>query len=308
MDSAILTAVLGSAATVMIPVLWASYGEAIGEEAGILNIGVEGVMLVGAFGAAFGLQHTGSLSIAALMAIPSGLICALVLGYLYINRGTNQIVTGILFNLLALGATTALYEQYLTGAGLINTFTPIPLPVLSNIPILGPSIFTQAIPTYAAFLAAPVVYYLLRHTWFGLYLRILGERPDAGESSGLNVQGLRWAAFAIGCVLVAFGGASLVLVQTGGFVADITSGQGFIALAVVILCRWNPLWIVAGAALFGLADALQFQMQTVSQLSSVPRDVWLAVPYVVTIVAVAVARRSQYPAACGVPYVSGAEA
>lgn len=308
MDSAILTAILGSAMTVMIPVLWASYGEAIGEEAGILNIGIEGVMLVGAFGAALGLQTTHDLSVAALMAIPSGLICALVLGYLYINRGTNQIVTGILFNLLALGATTALYEQYLTGAGQILTFTPIALPGLSNIPILGPSIFTQAIPTYAAFLAAPVVFYLLRRTWFGLYLRILGERPDAGESSGLDVRGLRWAAFAIDCVLVAFGGASLVVVQTGGFVADITSGQGFIALAVVILCRWNPLWIVGGAALFGLADALQFQMQTVTQLSSVPRDVWLAVPYVVTILAVALARRSQYPAACGVPYIRGAEA
>lgn len=308
MNTTVVIAVLASAITVMIPVLWASYGEAIGEEAGILNIGIEGVMLVGAFGAGVGLQWSHNLAIAAVMAIPAGLVCGGILGYLYINRGTDQIVTGILFNLLALGATSALYERYLTGAGQILTFNPIPIPLLSRIPILGPSLFNQAIPTYAAFLAAPAVFYLLRRTWFGLYLRALGERPDAGESAGLDVLGLRWVAFLIGCILVAFGGASLVVTQTGGFVADITSGQGFIALAVVILCRWNPLWIVGGAALFGLADAFQFQMQTVNQLSGVPRDVWLAAPYVVTILAVSAAQRSQYPAACGVPYIAGHKA
>jgi simple sugar transport system permease protein len=286
----------------MIPVLWASLGETIGEEAGVLNIGVEGVMLSGAFAAALGLQLSHDLAVSALMAVPAGLLVGCILAYLYVSRGTDQIVTGLLFNLLALGTTSVLYEKYLTGAGQILTFSPVPIPGLSQIPTIGPAFFNQTILSYAAFLAAGVVFYLLRHTWFGLYLRIVGERPDAGEAAGLDVRALRWGAVVVGCTLAAFGGASLVLVQTGGFVANITSGQGFIALAVVILCRWNPLWIIAGASLFGLADALQFQLQTVSSLSGVPHDLWLAVPYVVTIVAVSSAKGSRYPGAVGVPY------
>jgi len=308
MDTGQITVVLASATTLMAPLLWASLGEAISEQAGILNIGIEGVMLSGAFGAAAGLQLTHNLLVGFFMAIPAGLICGIILSFLYINRGTDQIVTGILFNLMALGATTALYEKYLTGAGQILTFDPIKLPFLYNIPVIGSALFNQAWPTYAAFLAAPVVFYLLRHTWFGLYVRILGERPDAGEAAGLSVAGIRWIALSVGCILTAVGGACLVVVQTGGFVANITSGQGYIALAVVILCRWNPLLIIAGAALFGLADALQFQLQTVSSLSGVPKDLWLAVPYVVTIAAVASAKSSRYPAACGVSYRRGANA
>ena len=302
MNTSTIVSVLGSAITLMIPVLWASLGETIGEEAGVLNIGVEGVMLSGAFSAALGLQLTHNLTISALMAIPAGLVTGCILGYLYINRGTDQIVTGILFNLLAIGATSALYEKYLTGAGQILMFNPVRIPLLADIPIFGPAVFNQAIPTYAAFVMAPIVFYLLRGTWFGLYLRIVGERPDAGEAAGLDVATLRWIAFVLGCTLAAVGGASLVLTQTGGFIADITSGQGFIALAVVILCRWNPLWIVAGAGLFGLADAIQFQLQTVSSLSGVPHDLWLALPYIVTIVAVSSAKGSRYPSAVGVPY------
>ena len=297
-----ITTVLTSAVTLMIPVLWASLGETIGEEAGVLNIGVEGVMLSGAFAAALGLHFTQDLAVSALMAIPAGLLVGCILSYLYVSRGTDQIVTGLLFNLLALGTTSALYEKYLTGAGQILTFNQVEIPVVSRIPIIGSAFFNQTIPSYAAFLTAGVVFYLLRYTWFGLYLRIVGERPDAGEAAGLDVRALRWGAVVVGCTLAAFGGASLVLIQTGGFVANITSGQGFIALAVVILCRWNPLWIIAGAGLFGLADALQFQLQSVSSLSGVPHDLWLAVPYIVTIVAVSSAKGSRYPAAVGVPY------
>jgi simple sugar transport system permease protein len=300
--STIFLTIIGSGITLMVPVLWAALGESIGEQAGVLNIGIEGVMLIGAFAAAAGLHFTASLGLGFLATIPVGILVGVVLAYLYVQRGSDQIVTGILFNLLALGLTTVLYEKFLTGAGLVNTIQSIRIPGLSAIPILGPSLFSQNILTYAAVLMAPIVYYLIRRTWFGLYIRALGERPEAGEAAGLNVDRLRWIAVILACLLGAIGGGTLVLSQTGNFTVAITSGQGFIALAVVILCRWNPIAIIGGSALFGLANAAQFQFQAVTTLHEVPKDAWLVLPYLLTIAAVAWAQSSQYPAACGIPY------
>jgi ABC-type uncharacterized transport system permease subunit len=302
MSTVVLVAILASGITLMVPVLWAALGETIGEQAGVLNIGIEGVMLIGAFAAAAGLHFTNQLSLGFLATIPAGVVVGMVLAYLYVQRRSDQIVTGILFNLLALGVTTVLYERYLTGAGAVNTMAALRIPGLSAVPVLGPALFSQNVLTYAAVLLAPVVLYLLRGTWFGLYIRTLGERPAVGDAAGLDVSRLRWIAVVLACLLGTIGGGVLVLTQTGNFTADMTSGQGFIALAVVILCRWNPLLVIAGAALFGIADAVQFQFQAISALHGVPKDVWLVIPYLLTIVAVASARRSQYPAACGIPY------
>ena len=302
MSTTVVTSVIGSGMLLMTPVLWAALGETIGEQAGVLNIGVEGVMLIGAFAAAAGLQFTHSLDVGFLATIPVGIGVGALLSYLYVARGSDQIVTGILFNLLALGVTSVLYARYLTGAGVVHTAPAIVIPGLSSIPVIGPALFKQTIFTYAGVLLAVVVLYLLRGTWYGLYIRTLGERPFVGEAAGINVGRLRWIAVILACLLGTVGGGALVLTQAGGFTVDMTSGQGFIALAVVILCRWNPIAVIGGAALFGLADAVQFQFQAVTSLDQVPRDVWLIVPYVLTIVVVAWARRSQYPAACGIPF------
>jgi ABC-type uncharacterized transport system permease subunit len=307
MSTAILVTILASGITLMVPILWAALGEAIGEQAGVLNIGIEGVMLVGAFGAAAGLHFTNSLLVGFLATLPVGILVGLVLAYLYVGRGADQIVTGILFNLLALGVTTTFYERYLTGAGVVKTVPALAIPGLSAIPVLGPVLFRQNVFAYAALLMAPVISYLLRRTWFGLYVRTLGERPLVGEAAGLNVTRLRWVAVVMACLLASIGGGALVLTQTGNFTVDMTQGQGFIALAVVILCRWNPIAIIGGAALFGIANAVQFQFQAVSSLHQIPKDVWLVLPYVLTIVAVASAKSSRYPAACGIPYLRPSE-
>ena len=283
------------------PILWAALGEVIVEQSGVLNVGIEGVMLIGAFAAAIGYRFGGGLYVGLLCAIGSGLACGLVLVFPYVRLGADQIVTGIVFNVFALGLTTTLYEKYL-GGGTAATFPDLEIPGLGDIPWLGEILFRHNFLVYAAFLAAPVVFYLVRRTWFGLYARAAAEHPRAVESAGLDVWRLRYPSVVLGCTLPAVGGATLVLSTSGGFVPGMTEGRGFIALAVVVLARWNPFGVILGCLLFGVAQALQFQVQNLGPLADVPSDFVLAFPYVVTILAVVFARGSRYPAACGVPY------
>ncbi|HZQ03587.1 MAG TPA: ABC transporter permease [Gaiellaceae bacterium] len=287
--------------SLMAPILWAALGELIVEQSGVLNIGIEGVMLIGAFVSAIGYHFVGSLYVGLLAAIGSGLACGLVLSILYVRLGTDQIVTGILFNVFALGFTTTLYTKYL-GGGVSNAFGNLHIPGLSSIPWLGPILFDQNFLVYAAILAAPLVYYLVHRTWFGLYARAAAENPRAVESAGLDVWRLRYPAVVLGCMLTAVGGATIVLSTSGGFVAGLTSGRGYIALAVVVLARWNPYGAVLGSVLFGVAEALQFQVQNLGFLSKIPSDFVLMFPYIVTVVAVVFALGSRYPAACGIPF------
>lgn len=300
--ASIVEAVVTDSVSLMVPVLWAASGEAVGEQAGVLNVGIEGVMLLGAFLAAAAFRVTGSLWAGWALSLPLGVACGVLLWFLYVYRGCNQIVTGLLFNLFALGVTTALYERYLTGAGIVLTIPNWNIPGLGSIPGVGPAVFQQSPLFYLAVLACIVLWYVLWHSWFGLSLRAAGEKPQVAAAAGLSVLKLRLLATVVACTLAALGGAALTMIATGTFTVDMTSGEGFIALAIVILGRWNPLWIIVGAWLFGLADALQFQLTTVSALAGVPHDVWLSVPYLVTIAVVVWARGARYPEGTGAPW------
>ncbi|HVV89720.1 MAG TPA: ABC transporter permease [Solirubrobacterales bacterium] len=304
MNHGVAVTILASGVALAVPLLWAALGEVINETGGVLNIGIEGVMLVGAFVAALILHDTNSLLLAVLVAIPAGLFCGLILAFLYVKRGTDQIVTGLMFNLLATGVTTALYEKYLTSSERSVSLHNIKIPGLESIPVLGPALFQQTILFYIVIVVAGAVAYLLRRTWFGMYLAAVGERPLAGDTAGLDVRRLRTVGLLIGCALVSVGGASIIVTQGGNFQPSVTSGQGFIALAIVVLGRFKAPWIVLGAALFGVSTALQFQAQNISWMASVPAQAWLALPYLVTIVAVVLAKRAQYPAATAIPYRS----
>ena len=285
----------------MAPILWAALGEVVVEQSGVLNIGIEGVMLIGAFCAAIGYRYLHGLTWGLLLGIGGGAVCGIALSFLYVRLGTDQIVTGILFNVFALGLTSTLYTKYL-GGGVVSTYHALKIPLLGDIDYLGPILFHQNILVYASFLAAPVVFYLVRRTWYGLYARAAAEHPRAAETAGLDVWRLRYPAVVIGCVLSAVGGATLVLSTSGGFVNGLTEGRGFIALAVVVLARWNPFAVIGGCILFGVAQALQFQVQNLGFLSHIPSDFVLMFPYAITIVAVIAARGSRYPAAIGIPY------
>jgi simple sugar transport system permease protein len=300
------TAILSLGVALMVPMLWAALGEAIVERSGVLNVGIEGVMLIGAFGAAVGLNYGDSLYVGLLVAIGAGLASGVVLALLYVRLGTDQIVTGILFNVFAFGLTTTLATKYITATE-VTSFPRYEIPALGDIPYLGEVFFNHDVLVYAAFLAAPVVFYVLHRTWFGLYARAASEHPRAAESAGLSVWRLRYVAVILGCVLTAIGGV-ILFSNSGGFVAGLTNGRGFIALAIVVLARWNPFWIVGASLLFGVAQALQFQSQNLGPLQHVPPEMMIALPYAVTIVAVVFARGSRYPAAIGIPYRPSAKA
>lgn len=285
----------------MIPMLLAALGELIIEQAGVINVGIEGVLLIGAFGTAVGVNYGGeSIWVGLLVAAGAGMACGIVLAVLYVRLGTDQIITGILFNIFAFALTTTLAAKYVS-ASPSASFPEWDIPLLQSIPWLGEVLFKQDLLVYAALLAAPLVFYLVRRTWFGLYARSAAEFPRASESAGLNVFRLRYVAVVLGCTITAVGGAQL-FANSGGFVSGYTNGRGFIALGIVVLARWNPLATVAAALLFGIAQALQFQSQNLGFVSDVPTHVLVALPYVVTIAAVVLARGSRYPAAVGVPF------
>lgn len=302
----IVTDVFALGVALMIPMLWAAYGETIMEKAGVLNVGIEGVMLVGAFAAALGVSEAGSIYAGLGFGIVAGLICGLVLALLYVRLGTDQIVTGIMFNIFAFGLTTTLAIEFVTATD-VTSFARLEVPALSGVPFFGEVLFSHDVIVYAAFLMAPVVFYVLHRTWYGLYARSSSEFPRATEAAGLDVWRLRYVAVVLGCMLTAVGGVALFS-SSGGFVSGLTDGRGFIALAIVILARWNPYWIVAASLLFGVSQALQFQAERIGPLENIPPDLLVAIPYVVTILAVVVARASRYPAAVGVPFRPSAKA
>lgn len=297
-----LEVLLASSILLLTPILLAALGETLIERSGVLNIAIEGVMLSGCFIAAGALQLDLGLLVATAVAVPLGALLGLMLAWLFVLRLVNQIVGGVLVNLLLLGLTTILFVTYFDADTSGKIMGRLDVPGLSELPLLGPSLFDQPALVYVAFALVPAVYLLLERSWFGLHCRAAGERPQAVDTVGVNVAGLRVAALALGSALIALGGASLVVLQSGAFTAGMTDGQGFIALAIVMVARWNPLLALPAAALFGLAQSFQFHAQTIG-LEAIAPQFWAMLPYLVTIVAVAVGRNAGYPRAIGVPFV-----
>jgi simple sugar transport system permease protein len=285
----------------MVPILLAALGETISERSGVLNVGIEGSMLIGALVSAIVGIKLDSVVLGLLLGSAAGVGTGIVLAILYVARGTDQIVTGLLFNIFALGFTGLLHSRFI-GGQVGPTLSPLRVPLIGDIPKVGEVINRQNILFWITLILVFGVYYLLNRTWWGLYARAAGERPHAAESGGLNVNRLRYPAVILGNVFAAFAGAALVMSSAGSFVPGMTEGRGFIALGVVVVARWNPFLVLAASSLFGLSQALQFIAGQLDILDSVPDQVWLALPYVVTILAVLLSRGSRYPAAVGIPW------
>jgi len=285
----------------MVPTLLAALGETISERSGVLNVGIEGSMLIGALVSAIVGIKLDSVVLGLLLGSAAGVGTGIVLAILYVARGTDQIVTGLLFNIFALGFTGLLHSRFI-GGQVGPTLSPLRVPLIGDIPKVGEVINRQNILFWITLILVFGVYYLLNRTWWGLYARAAGERPHAAESGGLNVNRLRYPAVILGNVFAAFAGAALVMSSAGSFVPGMTEGRGFIALGVVVVARWNPFLVLAASSLFGLSQALQFIAGQLDILDSVPDQVWLALPYVVTILAVLLSRGSRYPAAVGIPW------
>jgi simple sugar transport system permease protein len=289
------------------PLLLAALGEVIVERAGIINIGLEGLIIGGAFGALVGATH-GGVAMGFLTAVGVGVALALLF-YLFVDPlGTDQIVTGTAITILALGATGALYRAWYgsTGAALsIATTAPLKIPWLSSVPLLGPVLFIQPATTYLCYALVPATWWWMYCTHAGLALRAIGESPHAAVVSGIPVSRYRLGAMCFSGALAGLSGGTLVLAQVGTFAEGMSAGRGFIAIAAVVLGRWNPLGVAAAALLFGAATALQFWIQALGW--RVPYQAVLAVPYALTLAALAgVAGRVTAPVALGRPLASDA--
>lgn len=285
------------------PLLLAALGELLVEQSGIINIGIEGVMLTGAFFGMAGAYFSGSVTVGLLAAVLAAMAVSAIFALLSINFAVNQVVAGTALNIFAVGLTGVFYRRLfgITGQALtVRTLAAVPLGALARIPLLGPALFDQNLVVYLGFFLVPVCSWLLFRTHYGLGLRACGERPEAANALGLPVYRLRWQALMVSGVLTGIGGAYLTLAYTNTFVEGISAGRGFVALAIVILGRWKPWPMAASSILFGAAIALQFGLQALGTV--VPYQFFLALPYLLTLIVLAVlGGQAQAPSALGQP-------
>lgn len=302
-----LEAFATSSVAMATPILLAALGETIVERSGILNIGIEGSMLSGAFFALAAAYFSGSLILGLLAGIAAATALNALLAILVINLAVSQVVAGTALDIFALGLTGVMYRRLfgITGAAFtVTPLRPIALGPLARLPVIGPALFDQNAMVYAAILLVPAVAYIMSHTRYGLWIRAAGERPQAADALGLNVYRLRWEALLIAGALTGLGGAYLTLAYTDTFVEGISAGRGFVALAVVIVGRWNAYGAAAAAWLFGAAMALQFGLQASG--TTISYQLFLALPYALTLLVLALfGAQSQSPSALGEPYVRG---
>lgn len=289
-----------------VPLVFGALGGVIGERAGVVNIAIEAQLLASAFTAAIAASITDSPIVGLIAAILAGALVALVLGVFTITYRVEQVIVGVVLNVLVIGLTSFFYSQVLVPeAQTLNSttrFRPLAIPVLSEIPILGPAVFRQSVLVYLMYLVVPLVWFALFRTKWGLRVRAVGEHPKAADTVGIRVERTRYIAVLIAGAVVGLGGAYYTVVSVSSFGKEMTAGAGFIALAAVIFGKWDPLRATMAALLFGFASNLEGALSVVG--APVPSQFMLMLPYVVTLLAVAgLVGRSRAPAADGVPYV-----
>jgi len=279
------------------PLAFAALGEFVAERAGIINLGLEGMIIAGCFGGAAVSVIAGP-GLGFLGAAMAGVAMAAIFALFVVRVGTDQIITGTALTLLGLGLTGTLYHvaPALAGAGtVLPTSGPIAIPGLSAIPLLGPVLFRQPLATYSLYAMIPAITWWLYRTHAGLALRAVGESPEAAAAAGLAKDHIRAMAILFSGAMGGLCGGTLVLAQVGGFTEGMSAGRGFIAIAIVVLGRWTPLGTAGAALLFGGAFALQYLFQSLGL--ELPYQLFLALPYVLTLVLLAALRgRAMAPA------------
>jgi simple sugar transport system permease protein len=296
---------LGSMLRSATPVLFTALGETYGESAGVLNIGAEGMMLTAAFTAFVAAAAANSLLVGVLVGVGTGIAFGLIFAVLVVTLRADQIVIGVGFDIAAVG---------LTSLGLRVIYGTAQLPVLpsrevidiaplSSIPIIGKAFFSQDAMVYLAIVLVPVFYYVLYRTRFGLKLRTLGENPMVADTAGVNVFFMRYIVLMLVGAMAGLAGTYLSIYQVGFFRDDMTQGRGFIAIAVTMFARWNPVGVFLASLLYGGAESMAGGLQALGFLRTIPTEVVLMLPYIVTIVGlVALARRARLPPALAKPY------
>jgi simple sugar transport system permease protein len=297
---AVVADVLAAAVGIATPLALAATGETLAERSGVVNLGIEGAMLFGALGGAIGATVAGPAAGLG-FGVLAGVLVAVLFAAVAIGAGADQIISGTAVTLASVGLTGTIYRQFYGPAGVglsIPTLAPLPIPALSQLPLVGEALFAQPVTTYLTFLLIPLTWWFLFRTRPGLALRAAGEDPVAARAAGVPVRVTRVAAVLAGGAFAGLAGAALVLAQVGTFTERMTAGRGFVAIAIVVLGRWNPVGAGLAALLFGLATAAQFAFQAAGL--DVPYQLFLMLPYLLTLLALAgVVGRVKAPAALG---------
>ncbi|WP_211877543.1 ABC transporter permease [Pseudarthrobacter albicanus] len=303
-----LGGLMAGAVTLAVPLVFGSLSGVLCERVGVVNIAIEGQLLLGAFSAAVVATVTGNVYLGLVSAAVAGGLVSLVLAVVSIKYLVNQIIVGVVLNVLISGLTSFLFSTLLTAdpqhLNKPGRLEPVDIPFLVDIPVIGPILFRQSLVGYLMYVAVIVVYVGLFHTKWGLRVRAVGEHPQAADTVGINVNRTRFRNVLMGGAVAGIGGSFFTLVSVDAFSKDMSGGRGYIALAAMIFGRWNPIGAFLAALLFGFADNLQSIITIIG--SPVPSQFMAMLPYALTVIAVAgLVGRSRPPAASGIPYVKG---
>ncbi len=304
MDSIFWIGMLAGTVRLATPILLAALGETVNQRAGVMNVGIEGSMLMGAFFAALGAVHTGTPWGGLVAGIIAGTMLSAIHAWMSITLKVDQIVSGIAMVVLGLGLTGFGFRITLgatSPAVAVPQFERLSFAGLAELPWIGPIVFHHHAPVYLGLVAALAVWWFLKYTERGLEIRAAGENPEAAVAVGIDVAALRYGCTLFGGAMAGAGGAFLAIAQLSGFVENMVSGRGFIAIACVVFGRWNPAGVVLASLFFGMADAAQIRLQTLNP--DIPYQFFVVMPYALAIVSlVFLAGSARMPAALGIPF------
>jgi len=300
----VIAGILTSAIRLATPYLYAAIGETFSQRSGVVNLGVDGIMLIGAYAAFFVVLTTGNIWFGLLVAILAGLLMGLLMSLISVTLKAEQGISGIGLYMFGLGLSSLLFKTTIGTVKTVIGFQSVKIPLLGDIPVIGPIFFNHSLLVYGAFLLVPLAWWVLEKTTWGLKIKSVGQNPAAADSLGVNVDRVRYASVCIGSMLAGIAGASLSISLLNLFQENLTAGMGFIAVALVYFGNWKPQGILWGALLFSSVNAFQLWMQVLGV--KIPSDVAIMLPYILTIAALAVAvRRVQQPAALNKPFERG---
>ena len=300
----VIIGILSSGIRLATPYLYASVGETFGQRSGVLNLGVDGQMLLGAFGGFYVAFTTGNIWLGLLAAMLVGGLMGLAMAFISVTLKAEQGISGIGVYLFGLGMSDLLFQKTLGTVETVKGFEPIHFPYLSDIPVIGEIFFSHNILVYIAFALVPVSWFILNKTTLGLKIRSVGENPHAADSLGVSVSAVRYFTVTLGGTLAGVAGASLSIALLNVFQQNMTNGLGFIAVALVYFGGWNPFGVLMGSLLFSMVNSLQLWVQVLN--IPIPSDIAVMMPYVLTILALVVAvQRVRPPTALTKPFERG---
>jgi len=300
----VIAGIIKTMVSLATPFLYAALGETFSQSAGVVNLGVDGIMLLSAFAGFYVALMSGSLWLGLLAAALVGLALGLLMSFVSVTMKAEQGVSGIGLYMFGLGMSSLLFKVLIGTVKTIRGFPPIRIPLLADIPFLGPVLFNHSILVYGAFLLVPLSWWILEKTTLGLKIKSVGQNPAAADSLGISVNGIRYLSVCLGSMLAGLAGASLSLSLLNLFQDNLTAGQGFIAVALVYFGGWSPVGVLAGALLFSVVNSFQLWMQVLGvKISS---NIAVMLPYLLTIAALTVAaNRTRQPAALNKPFERG---